>query len=84
MALTSVLPFQAGYFACSASHPAGAALAVTGAHTPATKIAPRTALTGGGESEAPHKLSDEKPLPLSVFSFDSVMAAPCSNFEGKA
>src|SRR5450631_3402727 len=27
MALTSVLPFQAGYFACSASHAAGAAWA---------------------------------------------------------
>src|ERR1700722_16556308 len=35
MALTSVLPFQAGYFACSASHAAGAARA-----RPARRSAP--------------------------------------------
>src|SRR5450631_1749398 len=39
MALTSVLPFQSGYFSASATHPAGAACAPTDSKDPPTSTA---------------------------------------------
>src|ERR1700744_2832419 len=45
MALTRVLPFQSGYFACSSAQAAGAAaLAPVGAPTPTTRSAPSAAI----------------------------------------
>src|ERR1700730_15485297 len=49
MALTSVLPFQSGYFSASAAQPAGtAAFAAPGVST-ASRMAPRTALHEAAE-----------------------------------
>src|ERR1700722_9511742 len=52
MALTSVLPFQAGYFACSASHAAGAARARP-ARLNATRHPPPIARLGARVLERP-------------------------------
>src|SRR5450631_2194718 len=48
MALTSVLPFQSGYFSASATHPAGAACAPTDSKDPPTSTAAIAAVLVGG------------------------------------
>src|SRR3954468_23182044 len=50
MALTSVLPFQSGYFSASAAHPAGNACAPAGIRTAVARIAPSAALRHGSDA----------------------------------
>src|ERR1700686_179898 len=83
MALTSCLPLNCGYLACKSAQPAGAAaLAEVGAHTAANRNATSAALRKPEiTAECRGRASVENCLCI-CFSFDVVMATPCSKFEG--